>query len=145
MGNALCSCLNKKTDTDVDDTNTVKDSINADIKFSKTNFIVHDRDNGSKFKEDYLVGQSLGSSHFGEVRKCRHIQTNQVRAVKIIRKDKIDKVSLAQFYHEIEVLKRLDHPNIIKIYELYDDDKRLYLIMECCAGGELYDKLSNDG
>jgi calcium-dependent protein kinase len=41
------------------------------------------------------------------------------------------------------MLKRLDHPNIIKIYEIYEDEKRFYLITELCSGGELYDELTD--
>jgi len=39
-------------------------------------------------------------------------------------------------------MKRLDHPNILKLYELYEDDKRYYLVEELCTGGELYDELA---
>ena len=40
------------------------------------------------------------------------------------------------------MMKRLDHPNILKLYELYEDDKRYYLVTELCTGGELYDELN---
>mgnify|MGYP006105131833 CR=1 FL=1 len=39
------------------------------------------------------------------------------------------------------MLKFLDHPNIIKLYEYYEDDRRFYLVMELCTGGEVYDEL----
>lgn len=42
----------------------------------------------------------------------------------------------------MEILKRLDHPNIIKLYEFYKDDKRYYLVTEICTGGELFDELT---
>ena len=45
--------------------------------------------------------------------------------------------------NEINILKRLDYPHIIKIYEFYEDDKRYYVVTELCKGGELYDKLQN--
>ncbi len=41
------------------------------------------------------------------------------------------------------MLKRLDHPNIIKIYEIYEDEKRFYLITELCSAGELYDEITD--
>ena len=40
------------------------------------------------------------------------------------------------------MLKRLDHPNIIKLYEFYEDEKRYYLVTELCTGGELYDEIT---
>jgi len=46
--------------------------------------------------------------------------------------------------HEIELLRHLDHPNILKLYEVYEDEKRYYIITELCTGGEVYDKLQTD-
>jgi len=43
------------------------------------------------------------------------------------------------FKHEISILKKLDHPNILKLYEVFEDDKRYYLVTEECKGGELFD------
>jgi len=43
--------------------------------------------------------------------------------------------------NELAIVSELDHPNIIKIYEFYEDDKRYYVVYECCTGGELYDEL----
>jgi calcium-dependent protein kinase len=40
------------------------------------------------------------------------------------------------------MLKFLDHPNIMKLYEFYEDEKRFFLVMELCTGGELYDELN---
>jgi calcium-dependent protein kinase len=42
-------------------------------------------------------------------------------------------------------MKELDHPNIIKLYETFEDEKNVYLIMELCLGGELFDKISEIG
>ena len=44
--------------------------------------------------------------------------------------------------HEIELLKRLDHPNILKLYEVFQDEKRIYIITELCTGGELFDEVT---
>ncbi len=44
-------------------------------------------------------------------------------------------------FAEVNILKDLDHPNIVKLYELYQDDKYYYLITEYCKGGELFDKI----
>jgi len=97
-----------------------------------------------KFKDNYLIGLSMGSGINGEVRKCKQSKTNAVRAVKILKKDKIgtsDGFAIQRFIHEIEMLKFLDHPNIIKLYEFYEDEKRFFLVSELCTGGELYDEL----
>jgi calcium-dependent protein kinase len=62
-----------------------------------------------------------------------------VRAVKILVKQKLTKKELERLTHEIEILKKLDHPNILKLYEIFEDDKRFYLVTELCTGGELFE------
>ena len=49
------------------------------------------------------------------------------------------------FQTEIEILRNLDHPNIIKLYEIYEDLDNIYLVMELCEGGELFDRVKNAG
>ena len=84
----------------------------------------------------------MGNGTYGEVRKCKHNRSGIIRAVKILRKERLDDFEIHRFTHEIEMLKRLDHPNIIKLYEFYEDDKRYYLVTELCTGGELFDELT---
>ena len=87
----------------------------------------------------------MGNGAYGEVRKCKNARTQVVRAVKILKMDKLDDHELQRFQKEIEILKRLDHPNIIKLYEFYKDEKRYYLVTELCSGGELFDELTVRG
>jgi calcium-dependent protein kinase len=47
-----------------------------------------------------------------------------------------------RFHRDKEVLKNLDHPNVMKLYEFYEDDKRYYMVTELCTGGELYDEIA---
>ena len=72
----------------------------------------------------------MGNGHFGEVRKCKHARSNIVRAVKILKKEKLDEYEHERIKNDIEMLKVLDHPGILKIHEFYQDDKRLYLVIE---------------
>ncbi len=65
---------------------------------------------------------------FGEVRVCLERSTGIERAVKIITKNKMDKRNLQLFKNEIKILKQLDHPNIVKLFEIYEDETRFYLI-----------------
>lgn len=64
-----------------------------------------------------------------------------MRAVKIIRKDKLDKVELERLFIEIDTLKSLDHPAILKIFEVFEDSKRVYIVSELVTGGELFDQI----
>lgn len=45
------------------------------------------------------------------------------------------------FQYEINILKKLDHPNILKLYEVFQDEKRYYIVTELCKGGELFDEI----
>jgi len=83
----------------------------------------------------------LGQGAFGEVRKCLHRDTKATRAVKLIKKESMSSEEEQSFKHEISILKKLDHPNILKLYEVFEDDKRYYLVTEMCKGGELFDEI----
>lgn len=61
-----------------------------------------------------------------------------MRAMKIIRKEDVSKDFAQSLINEIEILKQLDHPHIVKIYEFYQDKLNFYLITEFIEGGELF-------
>lgn len=88
-----------------------------------------------------LIIEIIGA--FGEVRKCSNRKTGAIRAVKIIRKESLDAKEKVRFFEEIEILRQLDHPNIVRLYEVFQDEKRYYLVTELCTGGELFDEITN--
>ena len=49
------------------------------------------------------------------------------------------------FFNEVSVLRTIDHPNVVKLYEFYQDTKNYYLITDYCAGGELFDRIVSRG
>lgn len=73
------------------------------------------------------------------VSKCVHRDTNHERACKKVPRKKIK--NMDRFKQEILILQKLDHPNVLRIYEYFEDDKNIYLITELCKGGELFDKI----
>jgi calcium-dependent protein kinase len=87
----------------------------------------------------YNVGRMLGK--FGQVRmatlKCNPSLQYAIKTVNI---DEI-KDELFRLETELNVLKKMDHCNIIKFYETYTDGKRFHIVMELCNGGELFDVL----
>jgi calcium-dependent protein kinase len=93
--------------------------------------------------EDYLAGFDekvrLGSGHYSEVFKLLKKDGETVRAMKIINKKKIPFNEKESFLREIQILKRLDHPNVLKLYEFLEDESSYYLITELCEGKELFD------
>ena len=91
---------------------------------------------------DVKVGQ-LGKGSYGSVSKAKDLRTGVVRAVKVVYKPKIENVT--RLKREILIMKRLDHPNIIRLFEVFEDSKNLYLVMELCTGGELFDRIIRSG
>lgn len=81
----------------------------------------------------------LGEGSYGTVSKGTHKDTGALRAIKAIDKSKISDAS--RFQVEVDIQSALDHPNIVKLYEVFTDAKRVYLVMELCTGGELFDRI----
>ena len=108
------------------------------LKSSPTSFVTV---NQKKFTEVYKVGKTLGDGSYGEVKLVIHKVTGQERAVKLFRKDLNNQASYVKVKTEIDILKKLSHPIIIKLYEYFEDEKRVYLVMEKCDGGELFEEI----
>jgi calcium-dependent protein kinase len=64
-------------------------------------------------------------------------------AIKVIAKSKLSEKEIAALHEEVAILQTLDHPNIVKYYETYEDVKFIYLVMELCPGGELFEKITS--
>lgn len=91
----------------------------------------------------YKCLKRLGAGSFGEVWECEHKKTKILRAVKILRRDLLSSGNeFEKIFKEVEILKKLDHPNIVKIYEMFQDEKRFYVVTELCTGGEVFDEIS---
>ena len=110
-----------------------------DLKVTPATFI---QLNTRSFQDVYRVGNRLGAGAYAEVRRCEHKVTGQIRAVKIYRKEKVSSEELQALIREAEILKHFDHPNIVRIYEMFEDMKRYYIVMEHCRGGELFYSIS---
>ncbi|OII71297.1 calcium calmodulin dependent protein kinase [Cryptosporidium ubiquitum] len=91
--------------------------------------------------EMYQRVKKLGSGAYGEVLLCRDKVTHVERAIKIIRKTSVSTSSNSTLLEEVAVLKLLDHPNIMKLYDFFEDKRNYYIVMECYKGGELFDEI----
>ena len=85
-----------------------------------------------------MIGE-LGRGSFGKVFKVMHIASKKLRAVKVIEK-RISKRRSSDllFFTEVDILRRLDHPNILSIHEVFEDTRHYYVVSELCEGGELF-------
>ena len=86
----------------------------------------------------------LGKGAFGKVYKGidKNNPEHQV-AIKVLSKDKMSKKDQAKVMDEVDLLRKVDHPNIAKYFETYDDVKYIYLVMQNCSGGELFDSFDS--
>jgi calcium-dependent protein kinase len=109
------------------------------LKIDKSTFIGYKT---TKINEEYLLGETLGQGAFGTVRKAVHKLTGQERAIKILKKRQQDERKL---FLEVSILSKLTHPNIMEIYEFYEDKANFYIVSELCKGGELFDKITEKG
>ncbi|CAC9698999.1 calcium-dependent protein kinase 5 [Plasmodium sp. DRC-Itaito] len=100
--------------------------------------------NNNELSDVYEIDRyKLGKGSYGNVVKAVSKRTGQQRAIKIIEKKKIHNIE--RLKREILIMKQMDHPNIIKLYEVYEDNEKLYLVLELCDGGELFDKIVKYG
>lgn len=87
----------------------------------------------------YDLEETLGRGHFAVVKLARHVFTGEKVAVKVIDKSKLDEVSKAHLFQEVRCMKLVQHPNVVRLYEVIDTATKLYLILELGDGGDLYD------
>lgn len=93
-----------------------------------------------------ISSKPLGKGAYGTVYKATSkTDPNHHAAVKIIDKSKLDKYMKESLKVEVDILKKLDHPHVCKLLELYDEPQYIYMVMELLPGGELYDRLTNLG
>ncbi|XP_073461518.1 serine/threonine-protein kinase MARK2 isoform X4 [Aquarana catesbeiana] len=94
---------------------------------------------------NYRLLKTIGKGNFAKVKLARHVLTGKEVAVKIIDKTQLNSSSLQKLFREVRIMKVLNHPNIVKLFEVIETDKTLYLIMEYASGGEVFDYLVAHG
>lgn len=96
--------------------------------------------------EDFDIGKSLGRGKFGNVYLARDKKSGYICALKVMFKTQLAKANVEyQLRREIEIQSHLRHPNILRLYAYFYDEKRVYLILEFATGGELYKQLQKAG
>lgn len=93
--------------------------------------------------EDFQLGSKLGSGKFGKVYSARERRSGSLVAIKIISKKKLLKYKVVhQLRREIEIQTHLNHKNILKLYGVFWNDRKIFMILEFAPGGELYKELT---
>lgn len=122
----------------VEDPGSTQLKMNSSLKIRRGTFVHYTK--GDIIQMYSIIGV-LGKGSFGRVYKVKHKITSDIRAVKVISKENISEAGRSKILFEVEVLRSLDHPNILTVFEVYEDEKQFCIVTELCNGGELFDKI----
>ncbi len=114
---------------------------NSSLSTQASKLITEHKDKSDDIFSVYKKGKVLGEGGFAKVYKGKHRITGKEVAIKTIELCKIPADKLDMLQYEIEVMKMLDHPNIVRLYETFHDEDNhlMHLVMELCEGGDLLD------
>ncbi|XP_067682250.1 serine/threonine-protein kinase MARK2-like isoform X38 [Haliotis asinina] len=93
----------------------------------------------------YRLIKTIGKGNFAKVKLAKHVPTGREVAIKIIDKTQLNPSSLQKLFREVRIMKVLDHPDIVKLFEVIETEKTLYLVIEYASGGEVFDYLVAHG
>jgi len=124
-------------------------SLRLNVPKRSSSFYVTEYDRDRDIADDYIVKNSVGEpGQFGKVYSCIRKNDKMQFAVKVIDKSRFFASSKAKLYAEnfraeIELLRKLDHPHIVQLNDVYENRETLMLVMELCCGGELFDRIAD--
>ncbi|KAK6125925.1 hypothetical protein DH2020_040314 [Rehmannia glutinosa] len=106
-----------------------------------------DSNETGNLSDKYVLGKQLGWGQFGVIRECTDKLSGEVLACKSIAKDRlVTQEDVRSIKLEIEIMTRLSgHPNVVDLKAVYEEEDYVHLVMELCAGGELFHKLEKHG
>ncbi|KAG5682439.1 hypothetical protein PVAND_011791 [Polypedilum vanderplanki] len=93
----------------------------------------------------YEIEKTIGKGNFAVVKLARHRVTKNEVAIKIIDKTQLDAGNLQKVYREVDIMKRLDHPHIIKLYQVMESQSMIYIVSEYASQGEIFDYIAKYG
>ena len=109
---------------------------NVELKLQKEQYIKICHEPVANY---YKIYNNLGEGSYGKVKKVYHLKLGEFRAMKIVNK------KLHSSHNEIEILRKISHPNIVNIFEIFEDKTKYYIMSEFCEGGELFTAIAEKG
>jgi calcium/calmodulin-dependent protein kinase I len=94
-----------------------------------------------EIKRYYEIKEKLGTGSFAVVKRAVRKSDGKEFAVKVIKKQKLTKEELDIVHDEVEIMQKINHQHCVKLYEMFETPKRLYMVMELLTGGELFDRI----
>ncbi|KAL0281085.1 UNVERIFIED_CONTAM: hypothetical protein PYX00_002182 [Menopon gallinae] len=93
----------------------------------------------------YELEKTIGKGNFAVVKLATHVVTKTKVAIKIIDKTKLNEDNLKKIFREVQIMMQLRHPHIIRLYQVMETEKMIYLVTEYASGGEIFDYLVANG
>ncbi|CAI6355982.1 unnamed protein product [Macrosiphum euphorbiae] len=93
----------------------------------------------------YELEKTIGKGNFAVVKLAKHVVTNSKVAIKIIDKTQLNEDNLKKIFREIQIMSKLNHPHIVRLFQVMETEKMIYLVTEYAAGGEIFDFLVKKG
>ncbi|OMJ86304.1 hypothetical protein SteCoe_12217 [Stentor coeruleus] len=133
-------CLSSKSKRNIKAT----EYSNNNLKYQKT---IKSLERNESINDLYKLEQIISILPYGNIVKAIHLSTSLLKSIKILNLKINDSISLNERHLSLEVdtLSKLDHPNVLKIFDILHDDMKLYIIMEYWEGGLLFDKIKQEG
>ena len=150
LSNKYASHINPNNQTNKVEIKKIESTVVSRTVVTKNKIVVLNNDvivSGNEVNPEkiYIKKKLLGSGAFGEVWLVRHKDLERDFAMKIIKKRKNKSNEEKEILNEIEILKKLDHPKILKIIDFYSKVKKYYIITEYCPEGELFNEIIKMG
>jgi len=91
--------------------------------------------------DDYNIVKEIGEGAYGKVKLVTHKKTGIQRAAKLISRKHVKEEEEKLLFEEVSILMKLDHPNIIRIFHVYQEPRNFVIVTELCSGGELFERI----
>lgn len=99
----------------------------------------------SEINKHYKLAETLGTGSFATVKRAVRLTDKQEFAIKVIKKSKLNEEELAVVHDEVTIMHKINHPNCVTLYEMFESKSKVFMVLELLTGGELFDRIVAKG